>query len=373
MKVLYITTIGSTMGFFTSYIHELITQGHTVDIASNLEAGKVQDCYREWGCKTFQISTSRSPFSPGNIKAVGQIKKLVAEGGYDIVHCHTPIAAACTRLACSSLRKKGVKVIYTAHGFHFYSGAPKKNWLIFYTVEKICARWTDLLITINKEDYARAQKKIHAHKVAYVPGVGIDVKKFADTQIDRAAKRAELGVPEGAFLLCSVGELNANKNHETVIRAMAQLNRENMHYMIAGMGDKKDYLLQLAQELGLAEKLHLLGYRKDVAELYKAADLFVFPSFREGLPVSVMEAMAAGLPVVASRIRGNVDMIEGNGGILCDPSDSKAFADAIKKFAEDPRLCMRSGQQNADAAKDVDKSQINGIMHQLYENVMRIK
>jgi len=371
MKILYITTIGSTMGFFRSFIKELLDQGHTVDIASNLEANATPECYREWGCNLFQISTSRSPFSPGNIKAVGEIKKLVVEGNYDIVHCHTPIAAACTRLACSGLRKKGVKVIYTAHGFHFYTGAPKKNWLIFYTVEKLCARWTDLLITINKEDYARAQAKLPARKVEYVPGVGIDVEKFAGTQIDRNAKRTELGIPEDGFLLCSVGELNANKNHETVIRAMAQLNQLDVHYMIAGIGEKKEHLLQLAQDLHLENRVHLLGYRKDVAELYKAADLFVFPSFREGLPVSVMEAMAAGLPVVASRIRGNVDMIDDIGGFLCAPDDISAFSDAINDFRKDPQLFTKAGLRNASAAKGFDKSEINCMMHKIYDNVTR--
>ena len=280
VKILYITTIGTTMGFFTSYIKDLLAAGHTVDIATNEATSPVRECYSQWGCNIFSISTSRSPFSSGNIKAVGQIKKIVEEGMYDIVHCHTPIAAACTRLACRNLRKKGVKVIYTAHGFHFYTGAPKPNWLIFYPVEKLCGRWTDVLLTINQEDYQRATKSIPAKKVEYVPGVGIAVEKFSGTQIDRAEKRASLGIPEDAFLLCSVGELNANKNHEVVIRAMALLEQQNIHYMVAGVGDRKEHLLQLAQELHLEDRVHLLGYRKDVAELYKTADLFVFPSFR---------------------------------------------------------------------------------------------
>lgn len=369
MKILYITTIGSTMGFFNSLIRELLDEGHTVDIAANLEGNAAPGCYQEWGCKLFPLSCSRSPFSPGNIKAVGEIKKIVTEGGYDIVHCHTPIAAACTRLACKGLRKKGVKVIYTAHGFHFYTGAPKKNWLIFYTIEKICARWTDVLITINKEDYARAQKKLPAGKVEYVPGVGINVQKFSDTQIDRTAKRAELGIPEDAFLLCSVGELNANKNHQVVIRAMAELKQQNVHYMIAGVGDKKEYLLQLAQELHLENRLHLLGYRTDVAELYKTADLFVFPSFREGLPVSVMEAMAAGLPVVCSNIRGNVDMIDHTGGVRCVPSDVSTFCQAIDRLCQDSALQQEMAKNNQDKSSQFDVAVINQQMKEIYDAV----
>lgn len=370
MRILYVTTIGTTTKFFISCIRELLDEGHKVDIASNLEDDQVPECYYRWGCKVYPISTSRSPFSSGNIKAVAQIKKLVEEGSYDIVHCHTPIAAACTRLACRSLRKKGVKVIYTAHGFHFYSGAPVKNWLIFYTIEKLCARWTDVLITINKEDYRRAREKFRARKVAYVPGVGIDVAKFSDTQIDRAAKRRELNVPEDAFLLCSVGELNANKNQEVIIRAMAKLNRPNVHYILAGDGSRKEYLNQLAKELGIEEQVRLLGYRLDANELYKASDLFVFPSIREGLPVSVMEAMAAGLPVVSSANRGCMDLIDEERGKLCNPHDATAFAQEIAAYCDSAALCRRIGEANAQWVQRLDKSAINKEMKGIYQDAI---
>lgn len=295
------------MSFFNKLIKDLIDCGNVVDIATNEKESSVPVCYREWGCKIYPISCSRSPFKSGNLKAIKEIKKIVENDEYEIVHCHTPIAAACTRLACKGLRKKGVKVIYTAHGFHFYKGAPKKNWLIYYPVEKICARWTDVLITINKEDYELAKKKLHAKKVEYVPGVGIDVDKFANTMVNRIQKRQEIGVPEDAFMLLSVGELNANKNHHIVIKALAEIGDPNIHYAIAGKGDKKDELEALAKELNV--NLHLLGYRSDVAELYKVADIYILPSIREGLNVSVMEALSSGCPVVASKIRGNVDMI----------------------------------------------------------------
>ena len=367
MKILYITTIGTTMGFFTSYIKDLLGAGHTVDIATNDAVSPIPECCRKWGCNTYRLSTSRSPFSPGNIKAVGQIKKLVETGKYGIVHCHTPIAAACTRLACRSLRKKGVRVIYTAHGFHFYTGAPKLNWLIFYPVEKLCGRWTDVLITVNQEDYLRATKKIPAKKVEYIPGVGINVEKFSDTQIDCSAKRAELGIPEDAFVLCSVGELNANKNHEVVIRAMVLLEQQNVHYMVAGVGDQKEYLLSLAQELHLEDRVHLLGYRKDVADLYKAADLFVFPSFREGLPVSVMEAMAAGRAVVCSNIRGNADLLQdGKGGYLVTAQEPQNYAEKIGLLLQDDALCRTMGQFNSSYVAEFGYENIRQKLDHIY-------
>lgn len=309
MKILYVTTVGMTMNFFKALVGELIKEGHAVDIACNEDEYKVDDFYRESGCKIYQIDCSRSPLSKGNLKAVKELKKIVFENHYDIVHCHTPVAGVCARLACKSFRKKGLKVIYTAHGFHFYQGAPLKNWFVYYPIEKYCSRFTDVLITINQEDYALAKKKMKAKKTEYVPGVGIDVDKFRNTVVDRTAKRKELGIPENAFLLLSVGELNANKNHQIVIRALAQLNDSNIHYMIAGKGDLHDELIDLANQLGVAEQVHLLGYRNDVAELYKTADVYCLPSIREGLNVSVMEAMASGLTVICSCIRGNTDLI----------------------------------------------------------------
>ena len=162
MKILYVTTIGLTMIFFKGLVKELIDVGHIVDIACNEETHKVPDCYREWGCKVYEIDCSRSPLSNGNIRAIRELKRIVYENHYDIVHCHTPIAGACTRLACKDFRKYGVKVFYTAHGFHFYKGAPIKNWLLFYPIEKLCSRFTDTLITINKEDYSLAKKRMKA-------------------------------------------------------------------------------------------------------------------------------------------------------------------------------------------------------------------
>ena len=319
MKILYVTTVGSTMDFFKPFVKELIDGGNLVNIATNEKERAVSNCFKEWGCNVYQLSCSRSPLKKGNLKAIKEIKRIVYQGGYDIVHCHTPIAAACTRFACKSLRKKGAKVIYTAHGFHFYNGAPKKNWMFYYPIEKLCARWTDVLITINKEDYELAKRKLHAKQVEYVPGVGIDVDKFAKAEVDKLQKRREIDIPEDAFMLLSVGELNDNKNHQVVIKALADIGDSNMHYAIAGKGEKKEDLDKLAKKLNV--NLHLLGYRSDVAELYKIADLYVLPSIREGLNVSVMEAMASGCPTIVSRIRGNTDMVPSENCFDCNDID----------------------------------------------------
>lgn len=370
MKILYVTTIGITMIFFKDLVRSLLDEGHTVDIVCNETDEAVPVCYREWGCKVYAHSCSRSPFAKGNLTAIKQIKKIVEENHYDIVHCHTPIASICTRLACRKLRKKGVKVIYTAHGFHFYKGAPLVNWLLYYPIEKLCARFTDTLITINKEDYELAKHKMKAKRVEYVPGVGIDVDKFKNTVVDRAAKRKELGIPEDAFLLISVGELNKNKNHEVVIRALAQLNNPKIHYAIAGVGSLKEYLEGLAKELGVAERVHLLGYRKDVAEIYKAADVCCFPSIREGLGLAAIEGMASGLPVIAADNRGTREFMENEAkSFMCKYDDINAFADSIDKLAKDIALRERLAERAMLTADKFDVGIVLKAMNEVYERV----
>ena len=367
MKILYVTTIGLTMTFFKELTRDLLDQGHTVDIMCNEDAFSVPDCYRKWKCKIYHHNCTRSPFSPGNIRAIAQIRKLVRDEQYDIVHCHTPVAALCTRIACIGARKRGTKVFYTAHGFHFFKGAPLKNWLLFYPVEKICSYFTDVLITINREDYQMAQKRLKACRVEYVPGVGVDVEKFRNTQVDKKQKRAELGIPENATMLLSVGELNRNKNQQVIIRALAQLNNPDIHYAVVGMGGQAEALKKLSEELGVAQQVHFLGYREDVAELCHTADIFCFPSQREGLGLAAVEAMAAGLSVVAADNRGTREyMINEETGFVCQNNDVASFADAIHKLQSDRRLRERIGEANKWKAENFDLSKVTLQMKRIY-------
>ena len=225
------------------------------------------------------------------------------------------------------------------------------------------------MITINREDYALAQRKMKAKKVVYVPGVGVDLTKFGNAMVDKAAKRRELGVPEDATLLLSVGELNANKNHETIIRALAKLeNNENVYYAIAGRGGLQDYLQNLAASLGLGDRVKLLGFRTDVAELYATADAFVFPSFREGLPVSVMEAMATGLPCAVSRIRGAVDLIDENCGTLFAPHSVDECRNAIAALLRGGENAQKFGERSVEKAQSFALEPVVEQMTTLYRN-----
>ena len=368
MRILYVTTISLTVNcFFKPHIEMLVRAGHKVDIACNAENLPLDRFYTELGCDFHQIDFSRSYFSFAHIKAYKQLKHLLEAGAYDIVHCHTPNASAITRLVCRKFRKKnGLKVYYTAHGFHFYKGAPKLNWMVYYPIEKFCSRFTDKLITINKEDYTLAQKEFKAGDVYYIPGVGIDPLKFERIQVDRASKRRELGIPEDAKLLFSVGELNENKNHQLVLKALAKLNDTLVHYAVAGDGPCAKALEELAGTLGISNRVHFLGYRKDVAELYRVADVFCHPSLREGLPVSLMEAMASAMPVVCSKIRGNVDLIDVEGGMFFDPRDDDSCLSAIKTVLNGDLAYM--GNINKTNAKHYSVNDVLDAISNIYES-----
>ena len=368
MNILYVVTVGGTMRFFNGFIGELIKDGHTVDIACNDSISPVSNFYLEAGCKIHTIEVFRSPLNKRNLAAIKQLRQLVEKNKYDIVHCHTPVAAMCTRLACRKARKNGTKVFYTAHGFHFYKGAPLKNWMLYYPVEKICSHFTDVLITINQEDYVLAQKKMKAKRVEYVPGVGIDLTKFGQAAVDKSAKRKELGIPEEATLLLSVGELNENKNHETVIRAIADM--PNVHYVIAGKGSLQEHLQGVIDELNLATRVKLLGYRKDIEELCAAADVYAMPSFREGLSVALMEAMASGLPCVVSKIRGNTDLIDEMGGALFDPHSAEDCQSAIKMLLDLDFAQM--GEYNREKIKRFSLDVVNEQMMDIVQQSMLV-
>ena len=294
-----------------------------------------------------------------------KLREIISLNSYNIVHCHTPTAGMLARFASLKNRKKNTKVIYTAHGFHFFMGAPIINWLLYFPVEWLCSFFTDVLITINKEDYAFAKKYMQAKEIKYVPGVGINIEQISNTFFDRDTKRQELGIDSEQIALLSVGELNDNKNHETVIRAISKLKNNDIIYIICGKGEKQEYLKSLADELGV--KLILLGFRNDVVEICKACDIFTFPSKREGLSVALMEAMAAGLPIVCSRIRGNTDLVkDGENGFLCKATDADEFADKIGKLVDDKSLLFEMGIKGKDAIQGFSLDKVIEEMYTVY-------
>lgn len=359
-KVLFVAKVvrSHIMTFHIPYLKLFKEMGWETAVAAHNDFENPEECVIPHCDTYFNVPFERFPLSPSNATSYRELKKIIDAGDYDIIHCHTPVSAMITRLAALGARKRGTKVIYTAHGFHFFKGAPLINWLLYFPVEWALARFTDALITINKEDYARAQK-FAAKRVYYVPGVGIDTKKFAVDEETKRAKRekirTELGIPDTATVLLSVGEVNENKNHRVVIEALAKLKATDVHYIICGRGELEESHKALAKQFELEGRVHLTGYRNDVADFYQAAEIFVFPSLREGLPVAVMEAMASGLPVICNDIRGCSDLIEdGVNGTKLTKCAADAYAVAVDAYwKRETRQCVAKVNQQKAAEYDL--------------------
>ncbi|MCM3756319.1 glycosyltransferase family 4 protein [Sporosarcina aquimarina] len=365
-KILIVSTVSRQFYLFEQgNIEVLKSLGFEVHAAANFsDANERLDSL---GIIRHPFDINRSPFSLKNIKAYKQLKEVMKFGHFDAIHCHSPMGGVIARLVAKSL---GVTpVIYTAHGFHFYKGAPFINWAVYYTVEKFMARCTDHLITINQEDFQKANE-FKAGKVHYVPGIGVDTSKFNVTVYSREEKRTELEIDKDTVVLLSIGEMIKRKNHETALRALEKLKDESFVYLICGRGELDSYLKDLTVSLGIQEKVKFLGYRNDIKEICIASDIFIFPSYQEGLPVSVMEAMSAGLPIVASEIRGNTDLIEnGVGGYLLHPEDIGGFAETIQKVVKDKELRKSMGAKNKDEVKKYDISIVREKMRDIYRGL----
>lgn len=373
VKMLYILNIAEKVNNF-SYSAMIAAQNLGIEfvIAGNWgypddEARKADE--KKYGIKIYQVDFIRTPYDPRNYKAYRQIKAIIEQEKIDLIHCNTPIGGMVGRYAA---KKCGVdKVIYQAHGFHFYKGAPFVNRTLFYNIEKHFAKYTDVLVTINNEDLeaARAFRLKKGGKVRYVHGVGIDLSVYDGITEHRNAKREELGLKENDIAVISVGELNRNKNNIVIAQAMAEVNNKDLHYYLCGVGQEEGAIKSFAAEHGITDNLHFLGYRNDVRELLSACDIFVMPSYREGLSRSLMEAMACGLPCVVSRIRGNTDLVRKGGGYLCSPSSPTEFADALRGCIAGDRKAM--GALNMQSVKEFDVSVVIAEWEKIYKEVLK--
>ena len=374
-KVLFVATVVKThmMQFHIPYLKMFREMGWETAVASKNDYENPADCRIPYCDTYYNIPFERMPWKPRNIQSYKMMKKIIDEGNYDIIHCHTPVGAMIARLAALSARKRGTKVIYTAHGFHFFKGAPLLNWLLFYPAEWLLAPVTDVLITINKEDHARALKRLHAKRIEYVPGVGIKTDRFRNLLIDRDAKRKSLGYGEKDFLLLTVAEMTPNKNHITILKALALLKDkeefQNMHYLICGRGEMWSGLEASAKELGVSEHVNFLGYRTDAPELYKASDLFLFVTLREGLSVALMEAMSSGMPIVCAKIRGNTDLVDDNVSGVFTENTPEAVARHILALYRDDEKRKALGQAASEKALLFEEEAVLQQVKDIYVSV----
>lgn len=301
-----------------------------------------------------------------NYIAYRNLMNLLKKYDFDVIHCNTPIGGFLGRVC--GRKAKVPKIIYTAHGFHFYKGAPLYQQVIIRSVEKLLARWTDVIITMNTEDYKAAKKfKLRNNGSVYkIPGVGIDTEMYKNIKVDKEAYREKLGLNAEDIICMSSGDLIKRKNYETSIRAVAKIDNPNLHYLICGKGPEEHRLKELTKELGVESRIHFLGYRTDIKELLKISDIFLFMSFQEGLPRSLMEAMASGLPCIASDIRGNRDLLDHMRDYLVEPKDICLTSDMIKELIEDDSSRLIQGQYNQEKIKKYDTKKVEELIKNIY-------
>lgn len=370
-KVAFVASVYHHLEIFhLPFMQLLQNKGYEVHAYAGYDGGKEGVLNKGMVCH--DINFQRSPLRNENIKVLKSLISSFRKEKFLMVHVHTPVAGILGRIAA---KITGIPVvIYTAHGFHFFRGAPLPYWLLFYPVERMMARWTDFLITINTEDSLRAKDFKVRKKEIYVPGVGVDLEKhlLMDEEKVRHTVRKELGFKDEDFLILCVAELNPNKNQIQLIQAINQLREyKGIHCLLAGTGDSEVQLRKAIKELHLIPYVHFLGFRLDIAQLMAASDVITLLSKREGLPRVLMEGMAAGKPIIATNIRGNNDIVaNGETGYLVPVSDVGATVDAFVKIYKDPQLRLKMGQRNRELVQRFDIKAICKIMEQIYDKAL---
>lgn len=373
--------------FNMSNIKILLEMGYEIHVACNfmegntsnatrmrrfkLELQKMHVVWHQWDCP-------RSVYAVGKcLKAFVQLWKLTERYDFVWFHCHSPVGAVLARMVAY---KRKIKVIYTAHGFHFYKGASLKNWLLYYPVEKLFSYWTDVLITVNIEDYQFAERHLSAKSIYHIPGIGIDISKFnkyedaAWITEKRTRKKfcQKYRIPENALVLLSVGELSRRKNHQAVITALSRLQRQDIYYLLCGQGEQEGRLKKQARELGIWQRVRMVGFQADMEDFYHYTDIFVLPSLQEGLSVALMEAMAAGNVCVVSDIRGNRELIDDRGGMKFPLGKPQILEAALERLASDENFrqeCGRYNQQKIKAySQDITVRRMKKIYAKMEEN-----
>lgn len=371
-KILYITHFSGlhVNRFWLTSIEAARQLGFEFHLACNMRGADKDSFPKEcehYGIISHHIDFERNPLKVKNRIAYKQLLKLMQNEKFDIVHCNTPIGGLLGRLCAQ--RCKVPLTIYQAHGFHFWKGAPLKNRLIYYPVEKFMAKYTDILLTINQEDYL-ASKKFKLKKdgyVKYIAGVGIDINKIQNTSVNVMSKRKELGIPEDGFVFTNVAELIDRKNQQTIINAFHKANIPNSYLLFCGKGVNLKKLTDLVVSLNRQEQIKILGYRTDVMDILNISDCFVFSSFQEGLPVALMESMAVGLPCIASNIRGNIDLLA-NSELLFEPADTNKLIQLLTKVTEEPELCENEIKRNSITIRSFDSEFITRDLIDIYNS-----
>ncbi len=347
-RILLTATVQSHIAQFHRPLIKLLKEnGFEVHVAARDNLGEKNGLAINNVDRIYDIPFQRNPMDLGNMAAYRMLKKLLEKEKYDIISCNTPVAGVCTRMAARDARKQGTRVIYTAHGFHFYKGSPRINWLIYYPLERMLAHCTDTLITVSEEDFELAKKHFKTN-VEHIHGVGADTEKYHSVSNEQnRIFRDEQGF-NGRYVALCVGELNCNKNQKTVIEAVKKVSERypEILLLIAGNGPTECVLRKQTEMLGLQDHVRMLGYCVDLEKYMTACDVLVSASFREGMPLNIMEAMICGKPVLASVNRGHKELVsEGGTGFLFKAGDADQLAELLVRLLNDRSLGEALGRQ----------------------------
>jgi glycosyltransferase EpsD len=369
-KVLFCATVDYHFSaFHIPYLKWFKEQGWEVHVAAS---GNMELPYVD---KKFILPIQRSPFHSKNIEAYKQLKEIILQHDYQLIHSHTPMGGVLARLAARPARKRGTKVIYTAHGFHFCKGAPIPNWLVYYPIERVLSSYTDCLITINEEDYKLATShQFKAKRIEHIHGVGVDTERFSPvSSFHKEVLRAEHRYENDAFLMFYAAEFNSNKNQQLLIKAISIVKEKipKARLILAGEGILLRECQELAKELGVEQMVDFLGFRKDVESFLKMSDMVVASSKREGLPVNVMEAMACGLPIIASVNRGHVELVNnGVNGYIIPEDDADEFGVKLLALYNSSELRKKMGEESVSQVKKFSLKQVSNELMEVYSNYM---
>lgn len=368
-KILVVTTTDNMMWqFLIPHIKHMQELGNTVEGVCAKTGFWFDELKEKYGFTMHEIDFARNPLKPKNIKAYKKLRALQEENKYDLIYCQQPVGGLMGRLLG---KKYKLPVIYTAHGFHFYKGCSIVNKLVYKTVEKWLSKYTDALITINSEDYENALK-MKAKKVYKINGIGIDLNKLQTSKFDKSEFRKELGLINNDKVVLTVSEINENKNYITMLKTMKELIKKDKSYKFVscGVGVWEEKIKEYAKELGIENNCIFLGYRKDIGKIMQVCDLFFHASYREGLTLSVMEAMNFGLPCVVSNVRGNRDLIVNNeGGFISEPEDYLSFARQIETIFNNSELYNKFGKFNQEKSKEYTIDYVKQQLEEIYKEI----
>jgi glycosyltransferase involved in cell wall biosynthesis len=376
-RLLIVTTVPATLeAFLLPFARHYRARGWRVDALTRDEplTPAVSAAFDQ----VWQVAWARNPLAPRNLLGTpGVIRRIVAGEGYDLVHVHTAVAAFVTRFALRGLRRSGrPQVIYTAHGFSFDQMAPAPQRLAFLGLERLAARWTDYQVVINRTDEVAALRYRLAsrERICYMPGIGVDLGHYNDAQVSEAelqALRAELGLNAGERVVLMVAEFIPRKRHADLLRAFARLELPDVRLVLVGRGPLMEPTRALAAQLGIAERVLLLGQRQDIPSLLRAATLLVLPSQQEGLPRSILEAMALGVPVIGADIRGIRDLIDGGAGMLAPVGDDERLAQALASMLAHPEAAQAMARRARAAVDAYELGRVIALHDQLYARALQ--